>query len=63
MYAPGMCRHIRAALKAGAAMREVMVVLKLCVAQGVPACNLVVPLLARELIALALGGLGAPDGP
>ena len=44
-------------------MREVMVVLKLCVVQGVPACNLVVPLLARELIALALCGLGAPNGP
>ncbi len=49
MYAPGTRRHIRNALEAGASMEEVFEVLKLCVAQGVQACNLGVPILAEEL--------------
>jgi len=49
MYAPGTRRHIKAALKAGASMEEIMEVLKLCVVQGVQACNLGVPILAEEL--------------
>lgn len=49
MYAPGTRRHIKNALKAGATMEEVMEVLKLCVAQGVQACNLGVPILAEEI--------------
>src|SRR5215468_670153 len=49
MYAPGTRRHIQAALKAGATMEEVMEVLKLCVVQGVQACNLGVPILAEEV--------------
>jgi len=49
MYAPGTRRHISGALKAGATFEEVMEVLKLCVAQGVEACNLGVPILAEEL--------------
>jgi alkylhydroperoxidase/carboxymuconolactone decarboxylase family protein YurZ len=49
MYAPGTRRHIRNALNAGATMEEVMEVLKLCVAQGVQACNAGVPILAEEL--------------
>ena len=49
MYAPGTRRHIVNALKAGATMEEVMEVLKLCVVQGVQACNLGVPILAEEL--------------
>lgn len=49
MYAPGTRRHIRNALKAGATVEEIMEVLKLCVAQGVQACNLAVPILAEEL--------------
>jgi alkylhydroperoxidase/carboxymuconolactone decarboxylase family protein YurZ len=49
MYAPGTRRHIKAALKAGATMEEIMEVTKLCVAQGVQACNLGVPILAEEL--------------
>ena len=35
MYAPGTHRHIRAALKLGATIDEIMEVLKLCVVQGV----------------------------
>jgi alkylhydroperoxidase/carboxymuconolactone decarboxylase family protein YurZ len=49
MYAPGTRRHIKAALKLGATMEEVMEVLKLCVIHGVQACNLGVPILAEEL--------------
>lgn len=49
MYAPGTRRHIHAALRAGATTEEIMEVLKLCVAQGVQACNLAVPILAEEL--------------
>ena len=46
---PGTRRHIKGALKAGATMEEIMEVLKLCVVQGVQACNLGVPILAEEL--------------
>ena len=49
MYTPGTRRHIQNALKAGATMEEIMEVLKLCVVQGVQACNLAVPILAEEL--------------
>ena len=49
MYAPGTRRHIKAALKAGASMEEIMEVLKLCVVQGAQACNLGIPILAEEL--------------
>ena len=49
MYAPGVRRHIKGALKAGATMEEIMEVLKLCVVQGVAACNLGVPILAEEV--------------
>jgi alkylhydroperoxidase/carboxymuconolactone decarboxylase family protein YurZ len=49
MYAPGTRRHIKAALGLGATMAEIMEVLKICVAQGVQACNLAVPILAEEL--------------
>jgi alkylhydroperoxidase/carboxymuconolactone decarboxylase family protein YurZ len=49
MYSPGVRRHIKGALKAGATMEEIMEVLKICVAAGVQACNLGVPILAEEL--------------
>lgn len=49
MYAPGTRRHIKGALAAGATMEEIMEVLKLCVVQGVEACNAGVPILAEEL--------------
>jgi len=55
MYTPGTRRHIHNALQAGASMEEIMEVLKLCVAQGVQACNLGVPILAEELAAFAAG--------
>ena len=50
MYAPGVRRHIKAALKLGATIEEIMDVLKLCVAQGVQAGNLGIPILDEELL-------------
>jgi len=49
VYASGTRRHIRNALRAGASVDEIMAVLKLCVIQGVEACNLAIPILAEEL--------------
>ena len=49
MYPPGTRRHIKAALKLGATMEEIMEVLKLCVIQGVQACNMGIPILTEEL--------------
>jgi alkylhydroperoxidase/carboxymuconolactone decarboxylase family protein YurZ len=49
MYTPGVRRHVKAALKLGATVEEIMDVLKLCTIQGVQACNLGVPILAEEL--------------
>jgi alkylhydroperoxidase/carboxymuconolactone decarboxylase family protein YurZ len=48
MYAPGTRRHIQTALKLGATIEEIMEVLKICVAQGMQASNLGVPLLSDE---------------
>ena len=53
MYAPGTRRHIHNALEAGATMEEIMEVLKLCVVQGVQACNLGVPILGEEIARLS----------
>lgn len=46
---PGTRRHIKAALKLGATMEEIMEVLKLCVVQGVQSFNLGLPILDEEL--------------
>lgn len=48
MYAPGTRRHIKAALKLGATMEEIMEVLKICVAFGMESCYLGVSILAEE---------------
>jgi len=49
MYAPGTRRHIQTALKLGATMEEIMEVLKICVAAGMQASSLGVPILGEEL--------------
>ena len=49
MYAPGTRRHIQTALKLGVTIEEIMEVLKICVSQGMQACNLGVLILAEEL--------------
>ncbi len=48
MYAPGVRRHIKGALKAGATPEEIMAVLQICVSMGVEACAKGVPILAQE---------------
>jgi alkylhydroperoxidase/carboxymuconolactone decarboxylase family protein YurZ len=49
MYPPGTRHHIQAALQAGATPAEIMEVLKICVSQGVQACNRGVLMLDEEL--------------
>ena len=49
MYAPGVRRHIKGALKAGATPEEIMTVLQICVSMGVEACAKGLPILAEEL--------------
>jgi alkylhydroperoxidase/carboxymuconolactone decarboxylase family protein YurZ len=56
MYAPGTLRHIKTALAVGASVDEIMEVLKLCVVNGVQACNLGVPILAEELAKTKVAG-------
>lgn len=64
MYAPGVRRHIRAALDLGATREEILEVLKLTSALGIHACNLGVPILAEELAALGRDlGPSAVDHP
>ena len=53
---PGTRYHIKNAMKAGATLEEIVEVLKLCVIQGVQACNLSVPILAEELERVGLSG-------
>jgi alkylhydroperoxidase/carboxymuconolactone decarboxylase family protein YurZ len=62
MYAPGTRRHIKAALAHGATIEEIMEVLKLCVVQGVQACNMGVPILAEELVRARSGAEPATSG-
>ena len=49
MYAPGVRRHIKGALKAGATPEEIMAVLQLCVSMGVQSLVLGVPILDEEI--------------
>ena len=49
LYAPGLRRHIRNALKLGATREEILEVLELISVLGIHACNLGVPILAEEL--------------
>ena len=55
MYPPGTRRHIKAALKLGASMEEIMEVLKICVIQGVQACNLGISILVEEFATFSRG--------
>lgn len=47
--APGTRRHTHNTLQGGATIEEIMKILKLCLVQGVQACNLGVRILAEEL--------------
>ena len=53
MYAPGVQRHIRAALDLGVTGEEILEVLKLTTVVGIHACNVGVPILVEELAAHA----------
>jgi alkylhydroperoxidase/carboxymuconolactone decarboxylase family protein YurZ len=56
MYTPGTRRHLEAALQLGATVEEIMEVLEICVAFGVQARNLAVPILAEALRRFDGGG-------
>lgn len=49
LYAPGIRRHVAAALAAGATSAEILTVLELCVSQGVESINLAIPIVHEEL--------------
>lgn len=49
LYAPGIRRHIRAALEIGVTRQEILAVLQLVSVLGIHSCNLGVPILAEEL--------------
>jgi len=48
LYAPGVRRHIRNALKAGATVDELMEVIQLTTVMGIHSCNMAVPILLEE---------------
>jgi alkylhydroperoxidase/carboxymuconolactone decarboxylase family protein YurZ len=49
LYLPGVCQHIKAALKLGATPQEIMEVLELTCTLGIHAMNIGVPLLVKVL--------------
>lgn len=49
LYAPGVRRHIQAALAVGATPAEILTILELCVSHGVQSANLAIPILDQEL--------------
>lgn len=49
LYAPGVRRHIRAALDLGVSRDEILTVLQMVSVLGIHACNLGVPILEEEL--------------
>jgi len=51
MYAPGVRRHIRAALELGVTREQILTVLQMVSVLGIHACNLGVPILEEELTA------------
>ena len=56
MYAPGVRRHIRRALKAGATKDEITAVLQIATLQGLHSMCVAAPILLEELEAHARGG-------
>lgn len=49
LYGPGVRRHIRNALKAGATESEILDTIELTTAVGIHACNLAIPILLEEI--------------
>lgn len=56
LYAPGVRRHMRNALQAGATVEEVLEVIQLTTVMGIHSCNLAVPILVEEAAALKQPG-------
>ncbi len=48
LYAPGVRRHMRNAIRAGASREEVLETIQLTTVMGIHACNLAVPILIEE---------------
>ncbi len=48
LYAPGVRRHIRNALEAGATREEILETIQLTTVMGIHSCNLAVPILMEE---------------
>lgn len=51
LYGPGVRRHVRNALKAGATREELLEVIQLTTVMGIHSCNLAVPILMEEAAA------------
>jgi alkylhydroperoxidase/carboxymuconolactone decarboxylase family protein YurZ len=51
LYAPGVRRHMRNALRAGATQAELLEVIQLTTVMGIHSCNLAVPILMEEVAA------------
>jgi len=58
MYAPGVRRHMAAALKAGATREELLETIELVTIMGIHSANLAIPILLEE-VEKAKGGQGA----
>lgn len=52
LYAPGVRRHIRNALRTGATVDRILEVIQLTTVMGIHSCNLAVPILLEEAEAL-----------
>ena len=48
LYGPGVRRHMRNALKAGATREELLEAIQLTTVMGIHACNLAIPILMEE---------------
>jgi len=51
LYGPGVRRHVRNALKAGATREELLEVIQLTTVMGIHSCNLAIPILMEEAAA------------
>lgn len=49
LYGPGVRRHIRNALKAGATKDEILETIQLTTVMGIHSCNLAIPILMEEV--------------
>jgi alkylhydroperoxidase/carboxymuconolactone decarboxylase family protein YurZ len=63
LYGPGVRRHIRNALEAGATAEEILETIQLTSIIGIHACNLALPILEEELRSSPRGADGDPANP